>query len=606
LSDSANEQASFSPGSISTVNKNTGAGAEIGSTGYLAMTSDGVSSVTFSSDNITQIIELQAPNKPAGSYTLATTSDIPTIPLVALPFTTDHLTATNNQYVVGNVVWYLGNIYRCIANNDSIVPTSTLYWTNLGAGYPLIQQPTNWSSTSGNNQILNKPTIPTLTSQLTNNSGFLTQQSVLEFANLASFPATGVTNTIYIALDTDIAYYWDGLGYVVITGSTSGITGFGIVNRLAKFTPNGSAIGSSKIIEFSGGATTINSSNRPFLNGNSIVSIQRPQSQIDFALGNPVLGQVSYLISDNDLAGFEILSKGELAFKAGSSYSNEGIRIYTSGQLKFTQTPATGATSDYILLRDSSGNVKQIAYPTIPAGGLPAGGTAGQVLTKIDATDYNAQWLDEAPAASYTSTIKHKVKLGLAIAKGQAVYVSSADGTNMVVSKASNTSESTSSKTMGLLQTGGNTNAQVNVVTEGLLAGLNTSTAVIGDPVWLGTAGNLIYGLTNKPYAPAHLVFIGIVTRVNSNDGEIFVKCQNGFELKEIHDVDLITTTPINGHLLGYNGTLWVNKTIAGWLGYTPANKAGDTFTGNIEAPSMSLNGVNLESLMIAYAVALG
>ena len=176
----------------------------------------------------------------------------------------------------------------------------------------------------------------------------------------------------------------------------------------------------------------------------------------------------------------------------------------------------------------------------------------------------------------------------------------------MVVSKASNTSEATSSKTMGLLETGGNTNAQVNVVTEGLLAGLNTSTAVIGDPVWLGTAGNLIYGLTNKPYAPAHLVFIGIVTRVNSNNGEIFVKCQNGFELKEIHDVDLITTTPINGHLLGYNGTLWVNKTIAGWLGYTPANKAGDTFTGNIEAPSMSLNGVNLESLMIAYAVALG
>ena len=49
---------------------------------------------------------------------------------------------------------------------------------------------------------------------------------------------------------------------------------------------------------------------------------------------------------------------------------------------------------------------------------------------------------------------------------------------------------------------------------------------------------------------------------------------QNGFELKEIHDVDLITTTPVNGHILGYNGTLWVNKTIAGWLGYTPADAA--------------------------------
>jgi len=87
-------------------------------------------------------------------------SDIPASILSALPFTTDHLSATNNQYVIGDIVWYLGNIYRCIANNDSILPTSTSYWTNIGAGYPIVQQPTDWNSSSGNNQILNKPTIP--------------------------------------------------------------------------------------------------------------------------------------------------------------------------------------------------------------------------------------------------------------------------------------------------------------------------------------------------------------------------------------------------------------------------------------------------------------
>jgi hypothetical protein len=79
--------------------------------------------------------------------------------LTALPFTTDHLAATNNPYLINDVVWYSGNVYRCIANNDSILPTNTSYWTNLGAGYPLIQQPVDWNSTSGNNQILNKPTI---------------------------------------------------------------------------------------------------------------------------------------------------------------------------------------------------------------------------------------------------------------------------------------------------------------------------------------------------------------------------------------------------------------------------------------------------------------
>jgi hypothetical protein len=188
--------------------------------------------------------------------------------------------------------------------------------------------------------------------------------------------------------------------------------------------------------------------------------------------------------------------------------------------------------------------------------------------------------------SDYTSTLKHIVKAGVAITKGQAVYVTSADGTNMIVGLASNTTEATSSKTMGLIDTTVAANGFTSVITEGLLAGLNTVGATAGDPVWLGTGGNLIYGLLNKPYAPAHLVFIGIVTRVNANNGEIFVKVQNGFELKEIHDVDLITTAPINGHLLGYNGTLWVNKTIAGWLGYTPANASGTTnylskFTGS-------------------------
>lgn len=175
------------------------------------------------------------------------------------------------------------------------------------------------------------------------------------------------------------------------------------------------------------------------------------------------------------------------------------------------------------------------------------------------------------------SVLKHQVKAGVAINKGQAVYVTSADGTNMIVGLASNASEATSSKTMGLLDATVAINGLANVITEGLLAGLNTVGANAGDPVWLGTGGNLIYGLTNKPYAPAHMVFIGIVTRVNANNGEIFVKVQNGFELDELHNVDINTTTPISGHILGFNGTLWVNKTIAGWLGYTPANANGTT-----------------------------
>jgi hypothetical protein len=207
--------------------------------------------------------------------------------------------------------------------------------------------------------------------------------------------------------------------------------------------------------------------------------------------------------------------------------------------------------------------------------GLPIGGTAGQILAKIDSTNYNTEWID-----NFTSQVKHLVKAGVALTKGQAVYVTSANGTNMIVGKADNSAESTSSKTMGLIAQNLANNGQGYVITEGLLAGLDTSTAgAAGDPVYLGTNGNLIYGLSNKPTAPANLVFIGIVTRKQSNNGEIFVKVQNGFELSELHDVNV--TSIANNQLLQYESatSLWKNKTLAQVI---IAALAGDGTSGQV------------------------
>jgi len=235
--------------------------------------------------------------------------------------------------------------------------------------------------------------------------------------------------------------------------------------------------------------------------------------------------------------------------------------------------------------------------------GLPTGGTAGQILTKVDATDYNATWQENY--ADWTSVVKHTVKNdGTAlITKGTAVYVTGSNGTNMLVGKASNATEATSSKTMGLMQSNITTTGGTQtgfVITEGLLEGLNTATATAGDPVWLGVNGALIYGLANKPYAPAHLVFIGIVTKVSSGNGEIFVKVQNGFELKEIHDVDLITNAPTNNQLLSFDSatSLWKNKSvttadIADSLNKRYVTDAQQTVIGNTSGTNSGDNAVN-------------
>ena len=219
--------------------------------------------------------------------------------------------------------------------------------------------------------------------------------------------------------------------------------------------------------------------------------------------------------------------------------------------------PAAQVNADW---NATSGVAEILNKPTIPS---IAGLVPDTRNLTINGTTYDLSADRSWVIAATASTLQHEVKAGEAMTKGQAVYVSSADGTNMVVSKASNATEATSSKTMGLIIQNLAINGQGFVITEGLLAGLNTSSSTAGDPVWLGTNGNLIYGLINKPAAPAHLVFIGIVTRANVSNGEIFVRVQNGFELQELHNVAISSLT--DGQTLTYESatSLWKNTTPA-------------------------------------------
>jgi len=204
---------------------------------------------------------------------------------------------------------------------------------------------------------------------------------------------------------------------------------------------------------------------------------------------------------------------------------------------------------------------------------IKTGGTASQFL-KANGTVDNSIYITIDDVPDFVNLLKQRVKADENLIKGQAVYVSGASGANILVQKGDNRNESTSSKILGLIAENLALNGQGYVVTEGILEGLDTNTANEGDPVWLGINGELIYGLANKPYAPEHLVFIGIVTRASSTVGSIFVKVQNGFELNEIHDVDLITTTPSDNEVLTYEFStgLWKNKSVVSALGFTPYN----------------------------------
>ena len=198
----------------------------------------------------------------------------------------------------------------------------------------------------------------------------------------------------------------------------------------------------------------------------------------------------------------------------------------------------------------------------------------------------------------YSAQVNVKNGEGNTIYKGQPVYIKGANGSNIIVGLASNTGESTSSKTLGLVvQNSLANNAFGTVITDGLLEGFNASAANAGDPVWLGPTGSLIYGLANKPYAPNHLVYLGVVTRAQNN-GELFVKVQNGYELEELHNVGV--TGAVSGQFLYKQNGQWSAKNIGiSDVSNLQSSLDSKQITGNYylnSNPSGFITGVNLSS----------
>jgi YVTN family beta-propeller protein len=157
------------------------------------------------------------------------------------------------------------------------------------------------------------------------------------------------------------------------------------------------------------------------------------------------------------------------------------------------------------------------------------------------------------------------------INRGQPVYAFGATGDRMTVKLANNTSEATSSKTVGLVFSNSiGPNQKGYIITQGVIDGINTNAYAAGDTLYVGnTAG----ALTNVlPLAPNHLTRIGIVERANAGNGQIYVFVQNGFQLDELSDVDITTTPLANNQFLVYTtgvNNLWKNRTLGNVLGGT-------------------------------------
>ena len=219
--------------------------------------------------------------------------------------------------------------------------------------------------------------------------------------------------------------------------------------------------------------------------------------------------------------------------------------------------------------------------------------TAG---TGITVTNGSGSITIDATGAQETLTATVKNAESVAITKGQVVYLFGATGGFASVKLAYNTSDATSAKTFGVVSdTSIAANGTGTVTCVGVVDGLNLGAYNDGDTLYLGaTPGSVT---ATKPYAPNHLVYVGIVERANAGNGELYVRVQNGYELDEIHDVQILTP-PAAGAVLVRDNTnsLWKAAQISGTANQITVTNADAAVTLSIPTAVTNVNSLTAQS----------
>jgi ribosomal protein L35AE/L33A len=178
----------------------------------------------------------------------------------------------------------------------------------------------------------------------------------------------------------------------------------------------------------------------------------------------------------------------------------------------------------------------------------------GSIVVTQTGNIANVQVSEASPASTLLAQVRNES--GSVMTKGTVVYISGAAGNKAVVSRAIATGDATSAQTMGIITANISNNQNGYATVFGQLVGLNTSAFAEGAQLYLSSTVAGSY--TNiKQYAPAHLVYVGIVTRSHQNQGAIEVRIQNGYEMDELHNVS--ARSPANNDLLKFNSStnLW-------------------------------------------------
>jgi len=192
----------------------------------------------------------------------------------------------------------------------------------------------------------------------------------------------------------------------------------------------------------------------------------------------------------------------------------------------------------------------------------------------------NLDYVPEGGTSTYPEklylTVVNKTGDNLLASGYKVLKVQTAQGQRLAVDYALADSNGNSVDTIGVVSENINNNQTGKIIVIGEITGLNTTGSLQGE-TW--NDGDVLYvssttpgALTKvQPTAPNHLVVVGYVVYAHANQGKIYCKVMNGWEIGELHDCYLPSPSNNDGIFWNSTTTRYENKSISTVLGYTPA-----------------------------------
>lgn len=270
---------------------------------------------------------------------------------------------------------------------------------------------------------------------------------------------------------------------------------------------------------------------------------------------------------------------------SGSTNLN-GITDWVTGDWAIFNGSAWQKIDQTNLVSSVNGEVGAVVLDAADVGAIATiTSTDGSVTISTVGTSSDLSVATAAAATNLIAQVRNET--GATLTKGTVVYVSGAAGNKALVSKAKADADATSAQTYGVVRADIPNNQNGYIVVVGEISGIDTTAYAEGAQLYLSgtTAGSYT---DTKPYAPIHIVYVAVVTRVHVNQGTLYVKVQNGYEMDELHNVS--AQNPTNGQILIYNEStsLWEKHTLTDGTGISITEGAGSITVANTGVLSLT------------------